>query len=892
MNAQDRNNDTPAHAWMWFGKLTPPHTQLESVPRDSLLADLDAHAACPLTLLVSAPGFGKTTLLSQWRARLQNATGGMHVAWVSLDEADAEINRFLSYVLLALEEAGLDIGGLSPLASTRTLDEQPQRTLASLLRTLERRAARITLVLDDYHRAQCPAVDEALLTLLERGSRWLHLVVSTRNRPAWPLASLRTRGLVYEVDASHLPLSVTETRRLFGPLVDAAALDTLHAKTEGWPVALQLARLWLARGSGSAFGLSSFSGSVVEIAEYMAEQIVDNLPEDCRDFLLETSLLERFNADLADTARQRDDSARILGRLSQFDALLVPLDPGRIWFRYHLLLADFLRSRLPAGRARGVHRAAARWLARNDDLMQAIAHARAANDAALALRLVVDSGGWELILRKGIRYTENMLRQFDQLDTRGEPELLLVHAYLHAKLGKHALALELLRLARVAIGEGAALQRDYDVIEAMVHIYLDRCDGRSRWPVSGDTAQQRWPDDPLAQGMLLCAGAIDALAWGRMSHVVQAARAARVQMHLAASPLGENYCLMHEALALAMTGQVPRASQLVDEAIVLADANFGTDSSLKGIVGCFKAQHLYWRGNWEESMRWIQEGAQTLEQIDGWLDVFATHAELAWRTAMRRGGLPLAQAVLERASQIGRDRHLNRLLHLVQAWRVDLLAQCGQVVQAMQEAQAADLESTISRHAPADLDWRRLEAVTLALARLALARGSNAAALSRLETVADTFEQAGLLLCAWRLRLLALVARRKTQGAGPSPALVESVMEPVLRFGLAGLLLEVGPAILPLLPDANNETSRSLGDAVSQLRGWQAHPIRQRTQFSTKEMQVLALLAGGQSNKRIARELGISENTIKFHLKKIFQKLDVDNRAAAVSQAMQRGLLS
>lgn len=901
MSPADAAHSNSSHAWMWFGKLAPPHTQLDAVPREAVLAELRTHAARPLTLVVSAPGFGKTTLLAQWRTRLLAEPGAPRVAWLSLDEADAEVNRFLAYVLLALEEAGLDIGSLSALARSQRLDERPQRTVAALLQVLARQDRPVTLMLDDYHRAESEAVDQAVLPLLEHGGRWLHLVVSSRTRPSWPLGALRVRGLVHEVDAASLVLSMSESAQLFGPSLDGAALATLHAKTEGWAVALQLARLWLARGSGSAFGLPSFSGRVSEVAEYLAEQILDNLPADCRDFLLETSLLERFNADLADVARGRGDSADMLRQLTQFEALLVPLDANRSWFRYHLLLADFLRARLPASRASAIHRAAAGWLARHDDLVQAVAHALAAADTPLAVRLVVEAGGWELVLRKGIRYTEGLLHQFDDLARRCEPALTLMHAYLQAKLGNEALAMELLRLAQVAVQDepgkpdSAGLARDYHVIEAMVHVYFDCFDRYESWPVSAEAAQQRFPDDPLAQAMQLCAGAVGSLALGRMDDVTEAARAARVQMQLVASPLGENYCLMHDALALAITGELGRSRQLVDEALRLAEANFGTDSSLKGIVGCFKAQHLYWQGEWKQTQPWIDNGRETLEHTDGWLDVFASHAEVAWRTALRQDGLDAALTVLDHAAQTGRDRHLDRLVRLVQAWRVDLLAQCGLAAQATQEARAADLESGASGGSGASvpgLGWRRCEAATLALARLSLATGASAAALTRLEAGAAAFEQARLLLPAWRFRLLALVARRKAQDGEIDAAVTEAALAPVVQFGLTGLLLEAGPAVLPFLQATTQAAGPQTGALVSQLRGWQAHPVRRRAQFSAKEMQVLTLLASGQSNKAMARGLDVSENTVKFHLKQIFQKLGVDNRAAAIAQAMQQGLLS
>jgi len=143
------------------------------------------------------------------------------------------------------------------------------------------------------------------------------------------------------------------------------------------------------------------------VAEYLAEQIVENLPPECRDFMLETSLLERFNAELADVARGRNDSAELLSRLAPYEALLVPLDAGHSWFRYHLMLSDFLRPRLDARRAEQIHRAAAPWLAKQADWVLAVSHALQAHDTELAVSLVHQAGGWELVLRKGTQYSRS-----------------------------------------------------------------------------------------------------------------------------------------------------------------------------------------------------------------------------------------------------------------------------------------------------------------------------------------------------------------------------------------------------------------------------------------------------------------------------------------------------
>lgn len=881
-------------AWMWVGKLAPPQMQLEAVPREALLSRILDYSHTSLVLVTSPPGFGKTTLLGQWRASLQTRATPVPVAWLSLDEADSESNRFLAYALLALEGTGLDLQGLSQRAHAQALDANPQRTIASLLQSLERGGRRIVLILDDYHRAASPTIDEIVMTLMERGSSWLQFVVACRTRPHWPLSTLKARGLLHELDASDLVLSLSEAGHILGPELDRAELSVVHSRTEGWAVAVQLARLWMSRGAGSSHGLKAFSGRVAEVAEYLAEQIVESLPAECREFMIETSLLERFNFELANAVRGRSDSAALLEQLAPYEALLVPLDAGRTWFRYHLMLADFLRPRLDSARAEQIHREAAVWLAEQTDWVLAVSHALLADDTKLAIDLIHRAGGWELVLRKGILYTRSLLQQFDDLSRRTEPQLLLMQAYLHAKVGEEALSMELLRLATVAIRHAPQLQRDLEVTSALVHIYFDQLGELDRWPTTGDAANAKLPDDPLGQGTLLCAGAVAALADGRVKDVVSAAQTAQTRMKLAGSSLGENYCLIHWAVGLGLGGQVAAARQKIDEALALADANFGTDSSLKALVGCFKAQHLYWQGQWAEAASSLTAGQETLETIDGWLDIFATTAEIAWRVALRKHGIQPALAALDSTAQLARRRALGRLERLVRAWRCDLFAQCGLIPQAQQEAEAASLERllpmTPAATSPSGVDWRFLEAGSLALARVQIGMGAAQAAQNRLERAAAVLDQMNLVLPAWRLRLMSLVAKRKARDGEISVRDVSAGLDPLFQQSMAGLLLEVGPPILPMLQMLEGALPPQAISVMTQLRGWQTHPPRPKTLFSAKETAVLELLIAGQANKAIGRSLDISENTVKFHLKQIFQKLQVDSRAAAITAAIQQGL--
>jgi LuxR family transcriptional regulator, maltose regulon positive regulatory protein len=878
---------------MWMGKLAPPQMQLEAVPRKELFSRFLDYRHTSLILVTSPPGFGKTTLLGQWRASLLAQATPVPVAWLSLDEADSDPNRFLAYALLALERTGLELQALSQRAHAQALDANPLRTIASLLQSLERDGRRIVLILDDYHRAASPTIDEIVMTLMERGSSWLQFVVASRTRPHWPLSKLKARGLLHELDASDLVLSLSEAGHILGPDLDRAELSVVHSRTEGWAVAVQLARLWMARSAGSSHGLRAFSGRVAEVAEYLAEQIVESLPSECREFMLETSLLERFNVELANVVRGRGDSAALLEQLAPYEALLVPLDAGRTWFRYHLMLADFLRPRLDAGRAEQIHRQAAVWLAQQTDWVLAVSHALMAHDTKLAIDLIHQAGGWELVLRKGILYTRSLLEQFDDLSRRTEPQLLLMQAYLHAKLGEQSLSMELLRLATVAIRHVPQLKRDLEVTSALVNIYFDQIGEPDRWPTTGDAANARLPDDPLGQGTLLCAGAIAALADGRIGAVVSAAQTAQTRMKLAGSPLGENYCLIHWGVGLGLGGQFAAARQKIDEALALAEANFGTDSSLKALVGCFKAQHLYWQGQWDEASSSLTAGQETLETIDGWFDVFATTAEITWRIALRKQGIQPALAALDSTAHLARRRGLARLERLVNAWRCDLFAQCGLFSQAQQEAEASSLDRLLPMTplamSPTGVDWRFLEAGSLALARVQIGMGAAQAAQTRLDRAAAALDELKIALPTLRLRLMSLVAKRKARDGDVSAREVSAILEPLFQQSMAGLLLELGPPALPMLQMLENALPPQAITLMAQLRGWQTHPPRRKTLFSAKESAVLELLVAGQANKAIARSLDISENTVKFHLKQIFQKLQVDSRAAAIAAAIQQG---
>ena len=593
--------------------------------------------------------------------------------------------------------------------------------------------------------------------------------------------------------------------------------------------------------------------------------------------------MQRFNADLADAVRGRHDSAEHLRQLAHLDTLLIPLDPEHQWFRYHALLRDFLRLRVDSQQARVIHRAAAHWLAQQKDWSQAVHHALKAQDIPLGVSLVVSAGGWELVLHHGIRYAQSLLGQFDAATCHTQPDLLLLQAYLHAKLGDHRLSTQLLDRVRSMVPADPRLARDFHVIQTLADAYQDRFEHLDAQTIALHSSSYAI-DQTLAQATLECVHALAALTRGDPQLSLRTIRDAHLKMRVIASPRGENYCRIHEAQALALSGCIDDAGQLLEEALTFASSHFGQESSLRALVGCFKARQLYWQGEWAQTRPWLEDGWAALEHADGWLDIIALTAEVAWRTLLRSHGLHAALLELDHAQQLANARQWPRLSGLVQAWRIEAWVQGGKLPLARQTLLQPDLE----RAANCDKDWRSQEAANLALARVQMHSGAAGVALVRLQRVAAEMEDKGLRLPAWRLKLLALAAGSKARTLRPEET--AEALGPILHQGLSGLLLEVGPCLLPALLDCPQPPAM-LTTTIKRLRGWRAHPMPASPALSARELQVLGLLASGQSNKAIARALDISENTVKFHLKHLFAKLEVDNRTAAISAAIRQGHL-
>ena len=347
-------------------KLHIPRLRRDLVHRPRLLERLDAGLRGKLTLVSAPAGYGKTTVVADWIGLSKTAAG-----WLSLDEADNDAARFLTYVIAALQRIDERIG-LDVQAALAESQSPPGPTLLTRLvndiaEASGRRERKFVLVLDDYHLITAQAVHDVLNFLLEHLPETVHLLIAGRSDPPLPISRLRVQGEITEIRTPELRFTTEEAAAFLNDLMalglspgDIAALE---ARTEGWIASLQLAALSLQGRKDKSEFVAAFSGSHRYVIDYLIDEVLSRQPAVVQTFLLRTSILDRFSADLCDAIvdekletkdqvgssivlRPSSQGRRILEQLERTNLFLIPLDDERRWYRYHHLFADFLLQRL------------------------------------------------------------------------------------------------------------------------------------------------------------------------------------------------------------------------------------------------------------------------------------------------------------------------------------------------------------------------------------------------------------------------------------------------------------------------------------------------------------------------------------------------------------------
>jgi LuxR family transcriptional regulator, maltose regulon positive regulatory protein len=388
-------------------------------------------------LAVAPPGFGKSTLLAQWALHDERA-----FAWLSLDAGDNDPIVFWSYLTGAVRTIEPGFGTTVEPAFRVPGTDLLRGPIPQLLNEMGSIETPFVLVLDDYQSIVDPTCHRSVELLLEQKPANVGLVIASRADPALPLGRLRAGGELLELRASELCFTHEETRRFLieemGLGLTSTAVAALQERTEGWPAGLYLASLSIRDASDPEGFVTDFSGSSRHVVDYLTEVVLDTLDERSREFLLETSILDRMCGPVCDAVVGREDSSEFLVELEHANLFLVPLDDRREWYRYHRLFADLLHDgllRREPGRVTELHRRASEWYASAGHVGWAIHHAIAGEELEVAGRLVSENY-LTTIEWGGFATVAGWLAAFPREAVAGDARLSIVEAWVMSFLNR------------------------------------------------------------------------------------------------------------------------------------------------------------------------------------------------------------------------------------------------------------------------------------------------------------------------------------------------------------------------------------------------------------------------------------------------------------------------
>ena len=859
-----------------------------------------------LTIIKAGAGFGKTSLALSWAQTLEKK--GHRAAWFSVDAEDNEPTHFLFYFAHALRQTFAKLGSeVIDLIREGPLN-LPQTIASTLINDLTNVDEEVVFFLDDYHLLTDSEVHKVLSFFIKRAPCNFHLVLTTRSAPDLALTNLRAQNQLLELDELALRFTLDETLE-FLKLAGLSQLEVrdvraLHAKTEGWPAILRIIASTKFRSTANLKEfISGLSGSARPISLYLQEML-DGLPPDMVQFMLRTSVLDRLSASLCAAVTNVQASEDLLESIEQRQLLLMPLDNEGRWYRYHPLLAGYLRERLEAERGdeiAGLQLRAAHWFAAQEMWAEAVQYAISAGDIKqaadwaekVAMALVKRGDmltllGWPLALRGQIRsrlsiaWGLTLAMRFDEaLRLIGEIEV---------------------DLDRPDQATSDALFSECNVIKSVVSALQDNTE---KALVIAEAC--------LAQGLkdswnANVASNVARLGYWKAGDVRSFYATPWIPFSAEESKwniFASVYRLCLEGLMEMDQARADRADQYYDEAMGLAEQHVGPNSVCAALPASLIALRHYHRGDLKAAEDLVIDRMQLIRAA-GMLECVAPAYECLIKIAAHRNNIVHAFALLEETEGLAEERRWDRLVAMAQLWRLRFFLDEGRFSEA--GACLDRLEKLEAAYpAPVRSAWSGIRLIAkVGRASVAVANNHLHDAIQLLtsarQEAVDMKHLHRALLIAVQLSTTLLQAR---DGVAARRAF-QDAMRAAAAGKMGQLILDGGPLIGELLASFQDSPRDKLDPQLTSyaedlMVRWREHHEPQAMQkakisvaelLSTRERNIINLIARGQSNKEVARDLGISPETVKSHMKHIFEKLEVEKRTQAVARAQSLGLVT
>lgn len=892
--------------------------------------------------LVSAPaGFGKTTCITEWVDNLERCP----VSWLSLDSGDDDPARFFHYFIAALQKVDAHLGQEIEGVLRSGQLPPPEVISTTLCNDILEISDPFLLVLDDFHAIQDRSILQVLENLLVNWPQPLHLVLLTREDPPLPLARLRANNQLTEIRADDLRFTQDEASRYLNEIMRLSLsprdIDALEERTEGWVVGLQLAGISVRdRADPSAF-ISALSGSHRFILSYLSEEVLNRQPDEIRQFLLETSVLDKLNGDLCDALTRRSDSYFILQRLFNANLFLIPLDDEGRWYRYHHLFADLLRglqNALQKDKTIELHRRASRWYVQAGGeqgtfVNEAIRHALAAEDYALVVELL-EEHALDMVMQGYAKTVNAWVQSLPMKWSSQSPKANLALAWMHLLRGDYSQVYQYMQRLERTFADAAISTQDRQSLKAewlvMQSLSLSMKGQITESLALVEQALEIAPrEDSRVLSLVYFGLATVHQAAGQYELAVETYQMAIQHGRAAEYSVAEMLSISGLAQLAFDRGQLHLALEIASPACARVERSGALPPISTVVFGILGEVYYQWV-QIEPARRNFLRTLQ-LSTLGGLNSGMTNCRVLLSRLYQLEGDLEAAAREIQQAVDMLKVDSPEYL-------RQEVAAQQVRIYLVRQRPAAAEMAlrghgfSVGGRFSFPDLSNN--QTITYSPGMLfnsglhfLLYRARAKADPSELRPgieFADRLVQGALRgqslpivleTLLLRAQMYALLDNRPASQADYARAL--ELAEPE---GFIGVFIEQGPPVADALADLvkRNQLASDQRDfagrilaAFSQIRSAAPgrdqgpagdQPVEKGSLVSVqpqalveplteREMEVLRLIAEGLKYKEIAAQLFVSLNTVRFHVKSIYGKLNVNNRTQAIETARQLHIL-
>lgn len=879
-------------------RLVPPKRRGGKLcERKALLESLDETLQTQVTLITAPAGYGKTTLLAQWCDRLQERQ--IAVAYYAALERDREPTVFLAMIASALGNAGVDLGD-RPAFHDGKMREDIE--LDEILVALELAGQPLILILDDFEKINDAAIAALMTTFIHAAPAAVHLVIATRSFPAIPLSTLELEGRLRLIDTYQLKFRPDELAWMLDIDPGTPQLQEIANRTQGWPVTAELYRLWRMRDRPDQIR-TTFGGHVAEVQNYLAEQLFSSLPQPQFDLLVEIADRDEVSADLVDAMRERRDSAPLLNAIAHVMSSLMwsGKEGGHTVYRLHPLLLEHLRQTLeqdPARRARLAINAS-HWFLQRKNFPEAVRTALASRDAATIARVTGALRPIHIFVADGATVLRQILRELPDDIIASHPRLQIMAATAHFKAGFFAESRLMIDRIRHATddfrndpdGRREWLVAEGNLIDLIALCQTSRCS--SRIEALYEVVIAAAADDPIIWG----AGEIVMmLAWQVRGNFAAAEaaimRARSIYNTVELSRYSHTQILGHDVLILMARGQLRRAVETIGSYQRQPGLEVPGEASTPTLLRLLLAAAHYEQEFSDTAVQALANSFAEHSRAESWFDQYAiAYPVIMMRLFMRDGLNAVLTFIGEARARVHRTA-IEALPDFLTFLEIQYRVRGGDLpgAEALADAVALPACATATDLLAATRGWREQDAAAEAHIRLCFATGRLADGLAVANRLTTAAQRGGRL----RTEIKGLILSALVQPASEMEhlATADLLKAVILAYpeGFVAPFAEEGPPLMPLIArlmaDAGIDAyarrhleaiRRAVGSAMGSVGG---------SQLTSRERQIVDYLSEGLSNKVIGRRMGVTDHTVKFHLKKIFSKLEVSSRRAAVAKVL------